>query len=163
MGSPVQVNRLIQKEQEEERRIQADIEKKKIEEAQRLKELELKAIRRAKKEKKRQLEEERKQREQQDNGLQSIMTGAGSKSLAKHSNVNIQALLRQSLNSNLSGGKADYDQRNHSMINCMRKLFEEARAYGIEELNGESLFKDEAKNYYGQVQKDEFVYAFLNN
>ena len=45
----------------------------------------------------------------------------------------------------------------------MRKLFEEARAYGIEELNGESLFKDEIKNYYGQVQKDEFVYAFLNN
>ena len=53
MGSPIQVNRLIQKEQEEERRIQLDVEKKKIEEAQRVKELELKAIKRAKKEKKR--------------------------------------------------------------------------------------------------------------
>ena len=53
MGSPIQVNRLIQKEQEEERRIQLDVEKKKIEEAQRAKELELKAIKRAKKEKKR--------------------------------------------------------------------------------------------------------------
>jgi hypothetical protein len=31
----------------------------------------------------------------------------------------------------------------------MRKLFEEARAQGLEELNGESLFKDEVKNYYG--------------
>ena len=73
------------------------------------------------------------------------------------------ALLRQSLNSNLSGNKADYDQRNQSMLNCMRKLFEEARAYSIEELNGESLFKDEVKNFDGTVQKDEVVYAFLNN
>ena len=78
MGSPVQVNRLIQKEQEEERRIQLDIEKKKIEEAERLKEQEIKAAKRAKKEKKRQLEEERQQREQQDGGLQSLLGGVAS-------------------------------------------------------------------------------------
>ena len=59
MGSPIQVNRLIQKEQEEERRIAAEKEKEKIREAEALREKELKAARKAKKEKKRQLEEER--------------------------------------------------------------------------------------------------------
>ena len=59
MGSPVQVTRLIQKEQEEERRIQFDIEQKNIREATEKKELEMKLARKAKKEKKRQLEEER--------------------------------------------------------------------------------------------------------
>ena len=63
MGSPVQVTRLIQKEQEEERRIQFDIEQKNIREATEKKELEMKLARKAKKEKKRQLEEERLQRE----------------------------------------------------------------------------------------------------
>lgn len=63
MGSPVQVTRLIQKEQEEERRIQFDIEQKNIREATEKKELELKLARKAKKEKKRQLEVERLQRE----------------------------------------------------------------------------------------------------
>lgn len=42
MGSPVQVNRLIQKEQEEERRISLDIEKKKIWEAEQRREKEIK-------------------------------------------------------------------------------------------------------------------------
>jgi hypothetical protein len=49
------------------------------------------------------------------------------------------------------------------MLNCMRKLFEEARAQNIEELNGEALFKDESKNFDGSVQKDEVMYTFLNN
>ena len=67
MGSPVQVNRLIQKEQEEETRIRQEEERKKIFEAERLKEQELKAAKRAKKEKKRQLEAER-QRERDGDG-----------------------------------------------------------------------------------------------
>jgi hypothetical protein len=69
-------------------------------------------------------------------------------------------MLRTSMNSDT---KPDYDQRSQTMLNCMRKLFEEARGQNIEELNGESLFKDEAKNFDGSVQKDEVMYAFLNN
>ena len=49
------------------------------------------------------------------------------------------------------------------MINCLRKLFEEARTQNIEELNGDTLFKDEVKNFDGTVQKDEVVYALLNS
>jgi hypothetical protein len=49
------------------------------------------------------------------------------------------------------------------MLNCLRKLFEEARTQNFEELNGESLFKDEVKNFDGTVQKDEVMYAFLNS
>jgi hypothetical protein len=69
-------------------------------------------------------------------------------------------MLRTSMNSDT---KPDYDQRTQTMLNCMRRLFEEARAQNIEELNGESLFKDESKNFDGTVQKDEVMYAFLNN
>lgn len=58
---------------------------------------------------------------------------------------------------------ADYDQRKQNMLNCLRKLFEEARASGIEELNGESIFKDEIKNFDGTVQKEEVIYSLLNN
>lgn len=49
------------------------------------------------------------------------------------------------------------------MLNCLRKLFEEARASGVEELNGESIFKDEIKNFDGTVQKEEVIYSLLNN
>ena len=59
--------------------------------------------------------------------------------------------------------KPDYDQRKQSMLNCMRKLFEEARAQSIEELNGEYLFKDEIKNFDGTVKKEEFMYTLLNS
>jgi hypothetical protein len=69
-------------------------------------------------------------------------------------------MLRTSMNSD---NKPDYDQRTQTMLNCMRKLFEEARAQNVEELNGEALFKDESKNFDGSVQKDEVMYAFLNN
>jgi hypothetical protein len=53
MGSPVQVNRLIQKEQAEENRIKADLDAKMIREAEAKKEKEIKDAKRAKKEKKR--------------------------------------------------------------------------------------------------------------
>ena len=49
------------------------------------------------------------------------------------------------------------------MLNCMRKLFEEARAQSIEELNGEKIFKDEVKNFDGTVQKDTIIYTLLEN
>jgi hypothetical protein len=49
------------------------------------------------------------------------------------------------------------------MLNAMRKLFEDARTHDIDELNGDQLFKDEIKNFDGTVQKDEVMYAFLNN
>jgi hypothetical protein len=67
MGSPVQVNRLIQKEQAEEKRIQNDIDEKRIREAEMRKEKEIKDAKRAKKEKKRQLEEERKKKDAEEN------------------------------------------------------------------------------------------------
>ena len=47
MGSPVQVTRLIQREEEEDRRIQIDIEQRKIREAYELKEKEMKEARKA--------------------------------------------------------------------------------------------------------------------
>ena len=49
------------------------------------------------------------------------------------------------------------------MLNAMRKLFEEARSQGFEELNGETLFKDEVKNFDGTISKDEVVYTLLNS
>tara|TARA_B110001450_G_C17223782_1_gene320543 strand:+ start:209 stop:463 length:255 start_codon:yes stop_codon:yes gene_type:complete len=73
----------------------------------------------------------------------------------------MQQMMRGSMNSQLS--KADYDQRKQNMLNCMRKLFEEARTQNIEELNGEDIFKDEIKNFDGTVQKEELVYTLLNS
>ena len=49
------------------------------------------------------------------------------------------------------------------MLNCMRKLLEEARSQGIEELTGEAIFKDDVKNFEGKVHKDEVIYTFLNH
>ena len=73
---------------------------------------------------------------------------------------NITNILKQSLNIT---DKTDYDQRSQNMLNSLRLLFEEARSQGIEELNGEPLFKDEAKNFDGSVQKDEVMNSLLNN
>ena len=74
---------------------------------------------------------------------------------------NIGALLRQSMNSQMT--LQDYDQRNQSMLNCMRKMFEETRGQFIEELNGDEVFPDDMKNFDGTVNKDQFIYQFLNN
>ena len=79
MGSPVQVNRLIQKEQAEEQRIQAEIEAKLIWEAEQKREKEIKDAKRAKKEKKRQLEEERKKKEAEENEGGDMFGGMGGK------------------------------------------------------------------------------------
>lgn len=162
MGSPVQVTRLIQREEEEDRRIQIDIEQRKIREAYELKEKEMKEARKAKKEKKRQLEEERRAREGKANedargsdplaifgGMMTETQKDKSNSRGMSPQKFMQQMMRGSMNSQLS--KADYDQRKQNMLNCMRKLFEEARTQNIEELNGEDIFKDEIKNFDGTV------------
>ena len=138
MGSPVQVTRLIQREEEEDRRIQIDIEQRKIREAYELKEREMKEARKAKKEKKRILEEEKRIREEKEkeeeraNDPLAIFGGLMTETQKNKSNSRgmspqklMQQMMRGSVNSQLS--KAGYDQRKQNMLNCMRKLFEEAR------------------------------------
>lgn len=69
--------------------------------------------------------------------------------------------LRQSLQ--VSGLKKDYDIRQNSYLNAMRKLFEELRTAGeLGALNGEDLFSTDIRNHDGSVHKDEFVYRLLN-
>lgn len=48
------------------------------------------------------------------------------------------------------------------MLSSMRKLFEEARANHIDELNTSKLFPDEHKYFDGSVNKDEVHYQLLN-
>ncbi len=48
------------------------------------------------------------------------------------------------------------------MLNCLRKLFEEARAVEIREINGEEIFKDAIKNFDGTIKKEEFLYGLMN-
>jgi hypothetical protein len=69
--------------------------------------------------------------------------------------------LRQSLQ--LSTTKKDYDIRSNSYLNSLRKLFEEVRTTEeLDELNGEQLFKTDARQFDGTVHKDEFVYILMN-
>jgi hypothetical protein len=68
IGSPVQVTRLISREQEDERRKQRADETQKVRDAEYNKEQEMKAARKAKKEKKRKLEMEQKERENDKDG-----------------------------------------------------------------------------------------------
>jgi hypothetical protein len=73
--------------------------------------------------------------------------------------------LRQSLNGgNISAGnRGDTDLRKLSFLNCLRKLFEEARASGLQSINGQSeLFKEMPKNYDGTIKKEDFIYAILS-
>jgi hypothetical protein len=45
----------------------------------------------------------------------------------------------------------------------LRKLFEEARASGLQSINGQSeLFKEMPKNYDGTIKKEDFIYAILS-
>jgi hypothetical protein len=58
----------------------------------------------------------------------------------------------------------DIDYRKLTFLSCLRKLFEEARQAGLQEINGQSeLFKEMPKNFDGTIKKDDFVYAILNN
>lgn len=53
--------------------------------------------------------------------------------------------------------------RKLSYLNCLRKLFEEARASDIQDLSGKSdIFKEIGKNFDGSIKKDDFIYAILN-
>jgi hydroxymethylpyrimidine pyrophosphatase-like HAD family hydrolase len=49
------------------------------------------------------------------------------------------------------------------MLNSLRKLFEETRVNSISELNGEEIFNEDKKNFDGTVQKEEVLFALLNN
>lgn len=63
----------------------------------------------------------------------------------------------------MSGLKKDYDIRQNSYLNAMRKLFEELRtASELGAINGEELFSTDIRNHDGTVHKDEFVYRLLN-
>ena len=68
--------------------------------------------------------------------------------------------LRQSLN--MSVTSRDVDIRKMTNLNCLRKLFEEARSLEIKEINGEDIFKDSIKNFDGSVKRDDFLYSLLN-
>ena len=69
---------------------------------------------------------------------------------------------KQSVNVNSSISR-DVDYRKLTFLNCLRKLFDEARASELQELNGESeIFREMPKNYDGTLKKDDFIYAILN-
>ena len=42
----------------------------------------------------------------------------------------------------MGGSKGDFDLRKMTYLNCIRKLFEEARIAGIREINSDEVFKD---------------------
>lgn len=110
MGSPIQINRLIAKEQEEEKRIAAEAERIRLLEAQRQIEQELREQERLQREQEKREQEERKQKEDQQKeanpldsllglGVQTSATKKGAITPAKLMGKNIAAVLRQSLNS----------------------------------------------------------------
>jgi hypothetical protein len=69
---------------------------------------------------------------------------------------------KQSINVNSSMGR-DVDMRKLTYLNCLRKLFEEARAADYQEINGESdIFREMPKNYDGTIKKDDFIYAIMS-
>ena len=49
-----------------------------------------------------------------------------------------------------------------TLLNCLIKLFEEARTLEITDLNGDEIFKDVFRNFDGSIKKDDFLYALLN-
>lgn len=54
------------------------------------------------------------------------------------------------------------DRRHMTQLNCLIKLFEEARTLEIADLNGDEIFKDVLRNFDGSIKKDDFLYALLN-
>lgn len=63
----------------------------------------------------------------------------------------------------MSGGTTrDIDMRKMTHLNCLRKLFEEARALDIREINSDEIFKESLKNFDGSLKKDDFLYCLLN-
>jgi D-ribose pyranose/furanose isomerase RbsD len=91
IGSPVQVNRLVQRDMEVERRRAAELEIILIRDVEILKEKELKVVRKIKKEKKRQLEAEAKQRDQDaknaENDMMQDLLGGNKGSMSPNKGV----------------------------------------------------------------------------
>ena len=130
----------------------------------------MKEERKIKKEKKRQLEEERKKREeekklQEEEQLTSLLPGVPAsrpRAVSPARAMASQALLRQSA-PNVTSVKKDYENKRQTMLGCLRKLFNEARTCNVDELNGEQLFNNEAKNLDGSVSKDTVLSTLLTN
>lgn len=57
----------------------------------------------------------------------------------------------------------DVDLRKMTNLNCLRKLFGEARAIEIKDLNGDEIFTDSIRNFDGTIKRDDFLYSLLNN
>ena len=57
----------------------------------------------------------------------------------------------------------DYDIRQNSYLNALRKLFEEVRrSPDLQDINGEELFGQEVRTFSGEVHKDDFIYIVLD-
>ena len=68
--------------------------------------------------------------------------------------------LRMSL---ASAAGNDYDIRQNSYLNALRKLFEEVRrSPDLQDINGEELFGQEVRTFSGEVHKDDFIYIVLD-
>lgn len=71
--------------------------------------------------------------------------------------------LKQSINVSNSQTNRDVDNRKLTYLNCLRKLFEEARSAEYLEINGKSeIFIEMPKNFDGTIKRDDFIYALLN-
>jgi len=63
----------------------------------------------------------------------------------------------------LSNTRKDYDLRQNTHLNAMRKLFEEIRtSQDLGDLNSDAMFSNDVRNHDGTVHKDEFIYRLLN-
>ena len=150
LGSPIQVNRQIEREQDLENQRQA---KRIAEERARMQsELIMQMARQTaggtqigqeeKFQKMIEDQEEKRKREEEEalnrNPLMGMFSGSpgrgGKNQVEKFANA-----LRQSLQSN--PGNQDYDIRSNNLLNSLRKLFEEVRASPeLRDLNGEDIF-----------------------
>lgn len=62
-----------------------------------------------------------------------------------------------------SAGNVDYDVRQNSHLNALRKLFEETRrSPDLQDLNSEELFGQDIRTCAGEVHKEDFVYIILD-
>jgi hypothetical protein len=90
--------------------------------------------------------------------LKKLLNPAGEDNLFK----SIGDFFKDKLSVNASLSR-DVDYRKLTFLNCIRKLFEEARAADCRDINGDSeIFKEMPKNYDGTIKKDDFIYALLN-
>lgn len=87
--------------------------------------------------------------------------GKGSPSLGRKNPAEKFAnALRQSINAQPA---ADYDIRQNSYLNSLRKLFEEIRqSPDLRDINGFDIFGQEVRTFTNEVHKDDFIYCVLD-